>query len=228
MIRDIVTRFAAVGALIASVSAFAQQPAMTRGGKADFSLYPLFTEKQTYEFQNGASARTDVATGVGLSWVQNFDDHWAAGIEGSWSRANYQATVTPAAGNPNPAFNANGHVDVGTLHIFGNFNFSSAHFTPFVTGGFGITYIDSNIPSGPSQPVCWWYPYYGQVCSDTQPTKSWNNFSYNAGIGLRWDARRPDTYFFRGLVNREWVSFSNVSTGTLYYDQIRIDFGTKF
>jgi len=230
MKRSATRGLAAAGALamIASAGAFAQQAPMTRGGKYDFSLYPLFTEKKTYNFEGGASARTDVATGIGISWAQNFNDHWAAGIEGSWSSANYHATVTPAAGNPNPAFNATGRVDAGTLHLFGNFNLLSAQFTPFITGGLGVTYIDSNIPSGPSQPVCWWYPYYGEVCSDVQPTKSWNNFSYNAGVGLRWDARRPDTFFFRGLANREWVDFGNAGSGTLYYDQIRLDFGMKY
>jgi len=100
----------------------------------------------------------------------------------------------------------------------------AGNFTPFVTGGLGWTYIDTNIPAGLPESFCWYYPWYGSYCSTYVPTKSTTRFSYNAGLGLRLDVGKG---VFRGMVNSQWADFGG-SYGSSNFIQYRIDFGVKF
>jgi len=41
--------------------------------------------------------------------------------------------------------------------------------------------------SGPPGFGCWWDPWLGYICTPCQSTRTSNEFSYQAGVGLRWD-----------------------------------------
>ena len=110
------------------------------------------------------------------------------------------------------------------MRFFGTYNILAGNFTPFVTGGMGWTYIDTNIPSGLPENVCWAYPWYGYYCATYVQTQSTTRFSYNVGAGLRLDAgrgvfRAAGEFAVGGL--RRLVRLGNVT-------QYRIDIGTKF
>ena len=34
---------------------------------------------------------------------------------------------------------------------------------------------------------CWWDPWWGYICTEFYDTYSATNFSYGAGVGLRWN-----------------------------------------
>jgi opacity protein-like surface antigen len=146
-------------------------------------------------------------------------------IELEWTSNDYRATIQPGIGNANVAANLNSSVDTGTVRFLGTYHFSTGPFTPFVTGGAGWSYVDTNIPSGLPQNVCWFYPWVGQVCTGVTPTYSTTRFSYNAGAGLRYNW--GPNYFVRGLVNEQWVDFGG-SYGTAALTQYRLDFGLRF
>jgi len=133
--------------------------------------------------------------------------------------------VQPGVGNNlGITGNINGRLESRTIRFNGAYNFSSAAFTPLVTGGLGWTWVDTNIPSGLPETFCWYYPWWGQYCATGVPTHNTTKFSYNAGLGLRYDYGRG---VFRALVNQQWIDFGG-SYGTNYTTQFRIDFGTKF
>jgi len=96
--------------------------------------------------------------------------------------------------------------------------------TPFVMGGVGWAFVDSNIPSGPPQGVCWWDPWYGYVCGYYQNTYTKDYFSYNLGIGARWDVV-PD-FFLRGSVGLQRVDLGRA--GTTDFVGGRLDLGYMF
>jgi opacity protein-like surface antigen len=216
----------ALVAALASASVLAQAPEMLRGGRYELSGSPIFTAGKTYNFANGARSKTDVGVGLAFQWAYNFNDHFAAGFDFAFSGADYVGTASPDAGNPNAALTFDTRIETSTVRLAGTYNFLASQFTPFVSAGLGVTWIDTNIPTGPAVPVCWWYPYYGQVCSSAVPTRVQTEFSYNAGIGLRYDLR-PEPYFFRAAYNRAWIEFGG-NTGSVAYDQYRIDFGVRF
>ena len=214
----------AVAALAAVLSIFPAYAQTTRGGKGEFYLAPVFTDGKSYSTEGGSSAKTDTGYGLTLGYAFNFDQHKSLGIEFGWGSQDYRATIQPGVGNNNSVVNVNSQIDTWTVRFLGTYNFLAGNFTPFVTGGLGWTYLDSNIPTGLPQNVCWYYPWYGSSCASYVPTAATTRFSYNAGAGLRMELGKG---FVRGLVNQQYVDFGG-SYGQTAFTQYRIDFGVKF
>jgi hypothetical protein len=206
-------------ALLLAAPAVAQQ----RAGKSEFYLGPVFTTGQTYSFEGGTTATTDTGYGLTLGYAKNVNANLSWGVEGAWGSSDYRSTVLPGPGNTGDPVNVRGTVETGTIRFVGTYNFLASALTPFVSGGLGWTYVDSNVPSGPPQGVCWWYPWWGEVCGTYVPTASTTKFSYNAALGLRQDFQQM---FIRGLVSEQWVQIG--SSGTTAWTQWRIDVGWKF
>ena len=93
----------------------------------------------------------------------------------------------------------------GRLVIIGGatYYFQASDVTPFVSGGVGATFIDSNIQNGQSSTACWWDPWWGYICSSYTPTKTETDTTFMAGIGVRWDVSR--TFALQGSYNRQWI-----------------------
>ena len=211
-----------IAAVIAAAPADAQSSRRARTSEIYFG--PVFTDGKSYSFEGGSTARTDTGFGLNFGYAYNFDQHFAAGVDLAWSEADYRATVQPGLGNPGTASTIHGTLETGTVRFHGTWHVLSSNFTPFLTGGLGWTYIDTNIPAGLPELICWYYPWYGQYCASYVPTHATTKFSYNVGAGLRLDAGKG---VFRFLVNSQWADFGN-SYGSSNFIQYRLDFGTKF
>ena len=211
---------AIIALLFAALPAQAQS---SRGNKSEFYLSPVFTDGKNYSFEGGSTANTDTGFGFTMGYAFNFDQHKALGVEVSWSDIDYTATVQPGIGNGNLSSNIRGTLETWTVRFLGNYYFMEGNFTPFVTGGLGWTYIDTNIPAGLPESFCWYYPWYGSYCGTYVPTKTTTRFSYNAGLGLRLDVGKG---VFRGLVNYQYADLGG--WGQADFIQYRIDFGVKF
>ena len=207
--------------LATAATALAQTPR----GRSEFYAGPVFTDGKSYSFEGGTGVRTDTGYGFALGFGHKFNPRLSGAIELEWGGSDYRATVQPGPGNPNTTATLNGSLDTWTVRFLGTYHFVEGPFTPFVTGGLGWSYIDTNIPSGLPENVCWFYPWVGQVCTGVTPTHSTTKFSYNVGGGLRYDW--GPNYFVRGLINVQWVDFGG-QLGTNDWTQYRIDFGLRF
>jgi hypothetical protein len=212
-----VTKLAVLALALAALPAQAQS---TRGGKSEFYIAPGVTSGESYSFEGGSNAKTDTGYSLVLGYAFNFDQHKALGLEFGWGSQDYRSTVVGANGN---SVNYNASLDTWTVRFLGTYHFMEGNFTPFVTGGLGWTYVDTNIPTGLPQNVCWYYPWYS-YCTSYVPTATTTRFSYNAGAGLRLDSGKG---VFRFLVNEQWVDFGG-GYGSGSVTQYRIDFGVKF
>lgn len=210
-----------ITALLAAAPAHAQS---TRGGKGEFYLSPVFTDGKSYSFEGGSTAKTDTGFGITLGYAFNFDQKRALGIEFAWSDQDYVANVQGGTGNLGNNGTIRAALETWTVRFLGTYHFMEGNFTPFVTGGLGWTYVDSNIPTGLPENLCWYYPWYGSYCATYVPTATSTKFSYNAGLGLRMEMGKG---FIRGMVNQQWIDFGG-NYGSDSVTQYRIDFGVKF
>lgn len=216
--------FSAIAIGAVSLPAAAQKE--IRGGKWEGSVQVKYSDSQDIHGSNGSEGNIDETYGFGLGFAYNFNDHLSLGGDFSWSRPDYTATVTPAAGNGGSAYTVSGSMDVFTAHAVATWNLLARPFTPFVSAGIGGTFIDTNIPSGVPSNVCWYDPWWGYYCGTTSaPTHNETYFSYNVGAGLRWDSR--ENWFVRGLVAQQWLDVGG-SVGSPDMTQIRLDIGLRF
>ena len=103
------------------------------------------------------------------------------------------------------------------------YNFSRKAFTPFVVAGIGWTKLDSNVPTGGVDVGCWWDPWWGYICFGDWQTFETSEFTYNLGLGLRWDIN--NAVFTRAAYSREFLKVDN---GTLNFDMAILELGLMF
>jgi len=208
--------------LVGSGPALAQSS--SRAGTYEFYLSPIFTDSKSFSFEGGTTARTDSGYGFGLGFARNFTSHLNAGVDLAWSEIYYRTTLQPAYGSGAASINSSGLIDTGTIRFHGTWNLLSAPLTPLVTAGAGWTHVYTDIPVGPPQNSCWYYPWWGPVCTSYIPTQNTTKFSWNVGAGVRWDI---GPYLVRGIVNSQYAD-SGGAQGSANFTQWRLDFGWRF
>jgi len=197
-----------------------------RAGKWDFTLQPQYTQGTDVGGANGSTAKIDSDYGFGFGLAYNFSDRFSLGGELTWSQADYTANVVGAPPFPGLSTTIRGEMYTSTLRLNGTWHLLPGPLTPFLTGGLGYTYVDTNIPEGPPTSSCWWDPWTGLTyCGTYYPTRTDSYFSYLAGAGVRWDS--PQSFFLRGVVLQQYLDVGG-AVGTLDTTQYRIDLGFKF
>lgn len=211
--------------LAALATGAAAQNAPSRGGKWEFTLQPQYTHSQTFDTGNGTGGTVDSALGFGFGVAYNLNPHLSLGGDFFWSSASYTATVAGAGTNAGTNYTVQGTLESNTIRFNATWNFSASDFTPFAMAGIGSTYVDTNVPNGPPQNVCWYDPWWGYYCGTYMPTRSAYYVSYSGGLGLRWEVDR--NIFLRAVAIRQWLDVGG-SLGQPYTDQYRFDVGFKF
>ena len=211
--------------LLVCASVGAQTP--SRGGRAgtnEFYISPLFTDSKNFTFDGGTTAHTDNGYGFGFGFARNFNANFAAGVEFGWSDIYYRTTMQGTGGNAGQTLNSSGNISTGTIRFNGTWNILSGPLTPLLTAGAGWTHIYTDVPSGPPQNSCWYYPWWGPVCTTYIPTQNTTKFSWNVGAGVRWDI---GAYFVRGIVGQQSADIGGAQ-GNVDFTTWRLDFGLRF
>jgi opacity protein-like surface antigen len=223
--KSALIQLAAAALTMAWMAGASGQDVTDRAGKWEGHFNILYGDSQNVTGDNGSSADVDSSAGWGFGFGYNFNDHWALEGNFSYRDADYRATVAPGAGNANLPQSISGTMETSTLAFNATYNLLARSFTPFVTGGVGGTYVDTNIPDGLAVPVCWWDPWWGYYCAPVYPTKAETYFSYNVGAGVRWESK--GSLFLRALVSEQWIDVGG-DIGTPDFLQFRLDIGTRF
>jgi outer membrane assembly lipoprotein YfiO len=197
-----------------------------RKGRYEVTLQPRYAVSKDIDGTGGSKLALDPGWGLGLGFGYNFTGKLALHLDGSWTSANYQATIatTDTGGNPTGSTTASGTLDTFSAALNLSYYILDGPLTPFLLGGIGWTFVDSNIPSGPPQGVCWYDPWYGYVCTSYQNTYTRSYFSYNLGLGARWDVTQ--SFFLRGSAGWQWVDLGKA--GTTDFLGGRLDLGYMF
>ena len=221
----------AVGKKPVAVSSLAgayqmRSPYRGRRGRYEITLQPRYVASKEIGTDGGSKLELDPALGFGVGFGYNFTNKFALHLDGSWTRSDYQAkiTTTDSGGISTGTTTAGGTLDTATVALNLSYYFLDGPLTPFLMGGIGWTFVDSNIPSGPPEGVCWWDPWYGYICTSYQNTYTKDYFSYNLGLGARWDV--IPGLFLRGSAGWQWVNLGRA--GTTDFMGGRLDLGYMF
>jgi opacity protein-like surface antigen len=212
---------------ISGLAPFASAADSERGMKWQFSFPITFASGSNTKGDNGTDFRVQDDVGWGLGFGYNLNENFLVGADLTWINASYDADIAFDNGNdqiPDGVTTVSGTLDASTLQFYGQYNILKKNITPFVRAGFGWTWVDSNIPSGPAQGACWWDPWYGYICTTYQSTYGATEFSYGAAAGVRLDV--ANKFMAELSYNMLWVDFANSETGD--FDGVRLNIGWKF
>jgi opacity protein-like surface antigen len=189
-----------------------------RAGTWDFFMPLTYLPSWSFAGPQGSSADLDATWGFGFGFGYNISDHFQMNGLFSWSARNYTVTFL----DPVQGTRRYGNTEYSsTFSLNGIFYLLSGDISPFVSGGAGITYVDTSIPTGLGGPAyCWWDPWYGYVCDGGYPTKTETDVTYNLGIGVRFDLNRQ--FSLQPSYNRAWIDIDKA--GTPGFDIWRLDF----
>jgi opacity protein-like surface antigen len=190
----------------------------------DFGGELLYQFSQDVDFDGGSKAELDDDIGLALSFTYRFNSRLELLFGLDWNSYDYDADILPAPTSPGgpivgTGFSIEGEIETWTPRVGVNFNLLEGDLTPYVTGGVGWSFIDTNVPDGRAQSACWWDPWFGYVCGTFQETKSLDELTYNVGVGLRWDL--GSSISLRLGYERHWLELDN-ATSTPGFDQLKL------
>src|SRR5512139_58174 len=113
-----------------------------RGGTWDFFLPLSYADSATISGQGGSSVDVNGDFGFGFGFGYNFDDHFQLGGLLTWNSRSYDATLANTDGTTQRYSNV---MYTSNLMLNAVYYLLSGNITPFVSGGVGITYVDTNI-----------------------------------------------------------------------------------
>lgn len=212
---------------MALASPWASAADSSREMRWQFSFPISFTSGSSYDGSDGTSIDVSDDVGFGVGFGYNLSEKLFLGVDFTWLNANYDAFIPSDFDGDQVADDSvelAGTLEATNLQFVGQYNFLDRRITPFVRGSFGWTWVDSNIPSGPTEGVCWWDPWWGYVCDTWQPTYSDTSFAYGLGAGVHFDV--TDKVFIEGSYNILWIDFDKA--GKTDFDGLRLNFGWFF
>ena len=193
-----------------------------REGSRETNLSVVFQNSSNFDAKGGTTADVEGGAGFRVGMGYNYTDNLLVSFDIGMDQMDYKANL--AGDEPGVVFPIKGELQYLTLMMNGTYNFFQSRLTPFVTGGLGWTWIDTNIASEPPQGGCWW-TWYGYVCTSWQNTKTVDAFSYQAGAGIRYDV--SDSFVIQGSYRMTWMNLKDAE-GTPDIDGFQLSIGWKF
>lgn len=191
-----------------------------RDGTWDFGVQLIALNSQSANGENRSSIDVDSSVGFGFGTTYNFNPHFSVGFDAIYAQADYEAVVNVENGGLR---RFNHELDMFNGQINATWNLLDGPFTPFIRGGVGWTYIDSNIASDRPQTGCWWDPWWGYVCADFYDTFDDTSFSYGAAVGVRYDFRGG--MYVKG--SYDYTELNTDSDADTQFDGFRFELGWK-
>jgi len=190
-----------------------------RQGQFEATLLVQSSQGTSKDFEQGQSLDIDSSIGWGFTVGWNWTEKLNLAYKFTMNKPDYSAVIVPE--DPDlPPQTINYELTKYAHQLNVTYHFLKGPLTPYIQAGAGWTTLDSNIISRPPVTGCWWDPWWGYICTTTWTTYDTTKFSYNAGLGLRWDINAA--VFMRGAWNREFVSTDN---GNLDFDTLTLEAG---
>jgi len=215
---------------VVSFSVFAQYDHPRKKRSAAGSRDTRFETSVILAYQNGLDESSEggssldvdstIAWGVNIGW--NWTAKWNLAYRFVSTKPKYLAIIVPEDPEVLPV-PIEEKLSKLSHQLNVTYNFREAALTPFVVAGIGWSKLDSNVRSGGVDGGCWWDPWWGYICFGEWKTYTTSEFTYNLGLGLRWDIN--NAIFTRAAYSREFIKVDN---GSLDFDLATLEFGLMF
>lgn len=192
----------------------AAQGSSNRRGTADSSFLLRYQDGATIDYPEGSSVDFESDVGLGFRIGYNYTSQFNAGFQLDWIGVPYTVRLAPADGTSGPQIIRH-KADQLSGMFKGIYHFSNSRLTPYVEGGLGWVFVDSNVLSGESTTGCWWLPWGPVVCDRWHYTYTDYNFAYELGLGLRYEP--SSTMFVRASVSKKWMNAAYAVSDPDYY-----------
>jgi opacity protein-like surface antigen len=194
-------------------------------GDWETSLGIAILNSSDADFEGGTSASFDSDSGFRFAIDYSLTDALQVGASFGLGQRSYEATIAGLGDDGTTSWEAKGDLDYTTLLFSGTYNLLDGPFRPFVTAGLGWSWVDTNIATEPPETGCWWDPWYGYICTTWVNTRTIDGFTYQLGIGARYDF--SDTFAVHASYRIDWIDFDK-SDGTPDFDGFDLSIGWKF
>jgi opacity protein-like surface antigen len=194
----------------------------------DFGGELIYQDSQDINFEGGSSASLDDDIGIALTFGYRFNSRFELIFGLDWNTVDYDINIVGNVAPGTPAqlgVSGSGDLESFTPRVGVNFNVLEGDLTPYLTGGVGWSFIDTNVPDGPPQSACWWDPWWGYYCGTWQDTRSIDELAYNFGAGVRWDM--SSTITLRFGYEKHWLDVGE-ATSTPDFDQLKFGVSARY
>jgi outer membrane protein assembly factor BamD len=175
------------------------------------------------DFEGGTTANLKSSFGFLAGAGYNFTDRLRLGTSFRYDSKDYDADVVgDTAGE---VYAIEGSIDTMSVMVDAAYTFMTGPLTPYVVGGVGWAWVDTNIATEPPEVGCWWHPWWGYVCTSWQDTRTVDGLAYEVGIGMRYDfsnALAADAAY-----RMRWMDLEN-ATGSPSTDTLQLSLVWKF
>ena len=191
----------------------------------DFSIGAIYQDSQSAAGRNGSRLSVDSALGLGLSMNYSLNSRFALGADFDWLRPDYSAVLVNDE-NPAETLLVDHRATQWNSRFKGTFNFTEqGPLVPYAQLGFGWTWLDSNVSSGPPVTGCWWHPWWGYICENYYQTYNSTEFSYGGALGLRYELQGGS---FLNLSFDYWELDTGGSRANPKLESVRLQYGWRF
>ncbi len=178
----------------------------------EFFFTPIFTQSKVLEFGNGSEADINSRGGLGFGFGYNVNPNIELTMLFSGSSGNYKGTRVKEDGEKKE-FTSNMYTS--SMNFGATYNFLEGAFTPYVSGTFGFTYVDSGIVVEGGDGYCYWDPWWGYICHSKTYTDTVLN--YGGSAGLRYDF--GNGLFLKGGIGMTYLDIDSTnSSDFIVYD----------
>ena len=174
------------------------------------------------DFEGGTTATIDSGVGFIAGAGYHFTDRLRFGSTFTFDQKDYSAEVV---GDQPVPYAIEGSLDTMSLMLDVAYTFLTGPLTPYVAGGVGWAWVDTNVASESPQFGCWWHPWWGYICTSWQDTRTVDGLAYELGLGVRYNF--TDYLAADGAYRMRWMDFDS-ATSTPSFDTLQLNLVWKF
>ncbi|HET9692997.1 MAG TPA: outer membrane protein assembly factor BamD [Steroidobacteraceae bacterium] len=175
------------------------------------------------DFEGGTTATIDSSVGFVAGAGYHFTDRLRFGSTFTYDQKDYTADVVGE--DPDNPYPIEGSLDTMSLMLDVGYTFLTGPLTPYVSGGVGWAWVDTNVATEAPEVGCWWHPWWGYICTSWQDTRTVDGLAYELGLGVRYNF--SDYLAADGAYRMRWIDFDS-ATSTPSFDTLLLNLVWKF